>query len=188
MTPWTSAHQAPLSKGILQARILERVAMPSSRGLSQPRDQIQVSCIAGGFFIDWTTRETLRPGRDVNSPNQNTLLGHFEHLLGELRWIFIKQSMWDCIPHYPMSVPRREPRTWPQTIFYTLASIFDRKHLYSVIRYHKVWIFQSELTFLPGKNIAPRLINLVGQDWVSSPVSDIWIRGPWGSMSLPLPW
>ena len=42
--------QAPLSVGILQARILEWVAMPSSRGSSQPRDQAQVSCIAGGFF------------------------------------------------------------------------------------------------------------------------------------------
>ena len=33
--PWTGAHQAPLSMGILQARILERVAMPASRGSSQ---------------------------------------------------------------------------------------------------------------------------------------------------------
>ena len=31
-TSWTIAHQAPLSMGILQARILEWVAMPSSRG------------------------------------------------------------------------------------------------------------------------------------------------------------
>ena len=35
--------------GILQARILERVAFPFSRGSSQPRDQTQVSCIAGGM-------------------------------------------------------------------------------------------------------------------------------------------
>ena len=39
-----------LSMGILQARVLEQVAMPSSRGSSQPRDQTQVSHIAGGFF------------------------------------------------------------------------------------------------------------------------------------------
>ena len=32
MTSWTVAHQAPLSMGILQAKILEWVAMPSSRG------------------------------------------------------------------------------------------------------------------------------------------------------------
>ena len=50
MTPWTIARQAPLSMGILQARILKWVAMPSSRGSSQPRDHTQASCIAGGFF------------------------------------------------------------------------------------------------------------------------------------------
>ena len=36
--------------GILQARILEQVAFPFSRGSSQPRDQTQVSRITGGFF------------------------------------------------------------------------------------------------------------------------------------------
>ena len=36
--------------GILQARILEWVAFPFSRGSSQPRDRTQVSCTAGGFF------------------------------------------------------------------------------------------------------------------------------------------
>ena len=36
--------------GILQARILERVAPPFSRGSSQPRDRTQVSLIAGRFF------------------------------------------------------------------------------------------------------------------------------------------
>ena len=42
--PGSSVH------GILQARILEWPAMPSSRGSSQPRDQTQVSFIAGRFF------------------------------------------------------------------------------------------------------------------------------------------
>ena len=45
--------------GILQARILEWVAFPFSRGSSQPRGQIQVSLIAGRFFISWATREAL---------------------------------------------------------------------------------------------------------------------------------
>ena len=44
-------------QGILQARILEWVAFPFSRGSSQPRDQTQVSRIAGGFFASWATRE-----------------------------------------------------------------------------------------------------------------------------------
>ena len=42
--PGSSVH------GILQARILEWVAMPCSRGSSWPRDRTWVSCIAGGFF------------------------------------------------------------------------------------------------------------------------------------------
>ena len=36
--------------GILQARILEWIAVPFSRGFSQPRDQTQVSHTAGGHF------------------------------------------------------------------------------------------------------------------------------------------
>ena len=42
---------------ILQARILEWVAIPCSRVSSQPKDWIRVSCIAGRFFIIWATRE-----------------------------------------------------------------------------------------------------------------------------------
>ena len=43
--------------GISQARILEWVAVPFSRGSSQSRDQTQVSLIAGRFFTVWATRE-----------------------------------------------------------------------------------------------------------------------------------
>ena len=56
-TPGTAARQPPLSMEILQARKLECVAMPSSRGSSQPRDWTQISYIADGFFTDWATRE-----------------------------------------------------------------------------------------------------------------------------------
>ena len=42
--PGSSVH------GILQARMLEWVAIPFFRGSSRPRDQPQVSCIAGRFF------------------------------------------------------------------------------------------------------------------------------------------
>ena len=41
--------------GILQARILEWVAFPFSRGSSQPRDWNHVSHIAGEFFTSWAT-------------------------------------------------------------------------------------------------------------------------------------
>ena len=49
-------------QGILQAKILEWVAMPSSRGSSWPRDWTHnsyVSCIARRFFTHWTTWEAL---------------------------------------------------------------------------------------------------------------------------------
>ena len=42
--PGSSVH------GILQARILEWVGMPFSRGSSRPRDQTQVFWLAGRFF------------------------------------------------------------------------------------------------------------------------------------------
>ena len=45
--------------GILQARILERVAFPFSRGSSQPKDWTQVSHIAVRFFTCWATRGVL---------------------------------------------------------------------------------------------------------------------------------
>ena len=57
VTPWTVAHQGPLSAGMLQARILEWVAMLSSRASSQPRDQTQASCTAGKFITIWAARE-----------------------------------------------------------------------------------------------------------------------------------
>ena len=36
--------------GVLQARVLEWVAMPSSRGSSPPRERNRVFCITGGFL------------------------------------------------------------------------------------------------------------------------------------------
>ena len=43
--------------GILQARILDWVVFPFYSGSSQPRDQTQVSCMAGGLFTSWAKRE-----------------------------------------------------------------------------------------------------------------------------------
>ena len=46
--------------GILQARILEWVAISFSRGSSWPRDRTRASCIGGGCFNLWATREALK--------------------------------------------------------------------------------------------------------------------------------
>ena len=53
-------------QGILQARILQWVAFPFSRGSSQPRDPTQVPHIAGGFFTSWATREALEGEQMLN--------------------------------------------------------------------------------------------------------------------------
>ena len=58
-TLWTAVCQASLSMGLLQARMLEWVAILSSRGSSQPRNQAHVSRLTGGFFTIWATREAL---------------------------------------------------------------------------------------------------------------------------------
>ena len=65
--PGSSVH------GSLWARILERIAMPSSRGSSQPRDQTLVSCIsalAGGIFTTsatWEAHPYLTPGSALST-------------------------------------------------------------------------------------------------------------------------
>ena len=90
--PGSSVH------GILQTRILEWVAMPSSKGSSQPRDQTQVSAsLAAWFFTTsatWETHESeshsvvsdsLRPHglySPWNSPGQNTGASSFSLLQG----------------------------------------------------------------------------------------------------------
>ena len=67
-TPWTVAHQAPLSMGILEARILEWVAMPTSRGSSQTRDQTQASAL----HVDSLPSEPPRKRWIRTTNSQNT--------------------------------------------------------------------------------------------------------------------
>ena len=84
-TPWTYNLPGFSLHGILQARILEWVAIAFSRRSSQPRDRTRVSCIAGRFFTVWATSEAY----DLIIP----LLGVFP--LPKLK-IF---ESWDiCIP------------------------------------------------------------------------------------------
>ena len=75
--------------GILQARILEWVAISFSRGSSQPRDQTQVSCIAGRCFKLWATKEArlslkrtqiTNVGKDVEKREPSYTLG------GNVNW------------------------------------------------------------------------------------------------------
>ena len=67
--PGSSVH------GILQARILEWVAISFSRRSSQPKDRTRVSSVAGWFFTIWATQEApTQPNKKINV--KLTHLGH----------------------------------------------------------------------------------------------------------------
>ena len=57
MTPWTVAHQAPLSVEFSRQEYWSGLPFPFSRGSSQLKDGTQGSCIVGRFFTVWATRE-----------------------------------------------------------------------------------------------------------------------------------
>ena len=77
--PGSSVH------GILQARILEWVAISFSRWSSWPRDWTQVSCIAGRFFTVWAMRRENARGQKHGKDSllfpepmrHNSVTGHF---------------------------------------------------------------------------------------------------------------
>ena len=51
-TPWTEAHHASLSMGFSRQEYWSRLPISFSKGSSQPRDLIWVSCTAGRFFTN----------------------------------------------------------------------------------------------------------------------------------------
>ena len=58
-TPWTVAHQSPLSIGFFQARIWEPVAISFSKEPSWPGDRTLISCVGWKIFYHWVTSEAL---------------------------------------------------------------------------------------------------------------------------------
>ena len=69
-----------LSSGILQARILEWIAISSSRGSSRPRDRTQVSHVAGRCFNLWATREAhIKCLERANPQRQKVLIDCGDH-------------------------------------------------------------------------------------------------------------
>ena len=100
MTPWTVAHQASLSVGILQARILEWVVIPSSRGLPDPGITLfyvlhwhagSLPVVAPGkplkFWVDAKTSETMK-ATDLLDLKYHHAWHHFCTLLFYARNLF----------------------------------------------------------------------------------------------------
>ena len=94
---------------ILQARILEWVAMPSSRGSSQPRDQTQVSHIAGEFLPSEPPENPKNTGVGTLSVLQRILLTQ-ESNLGLLYYRSIVKSV-SCVQLFvtPWTVAHQVP-------------------------------------------------------------------------------
>ena len=98
---WTVARQAPLSMDILQARILEWVAMPSSRGSSWPRDRTCLLCL-----LHWQVGflPLASPGKHL--PHQSTLSTSYSEIYlgwgvdgasGFLHlWLLLVEPLWGC--------------------------------------------------------------------------------------------
>ena len=70
--------------GILQARTLEQVAFPFSRGFSQPRDWTQVSRIVGRFFTSWATKEAQTTGGSIQFRQPGSCI--IEETWNSCRW------------------------------------------------------------------------------------------------------
>ena len=91
--PGSSVH------GILQARILEWVAISFSRGSSQPRDGSWVSCIAGSFFSIWATKEVSWPGIKLGKfgkGSSKSLSSSGERLCASDKFINQSPGMQEC--------------------------------------------------------------------------------------------
>ena len=101
--------------GILQARILEWVAFLSSRGSSQPTDQTQVSCIAGGFFSCWTCLKHTQ------------VVQHFQHSLCG-RWFVPIQTSFSFI------ISSADSQNWPclRESDWKLENFVFLKHIASI--------------------------------------------------------
>ena len=153
-TPWTVAHQAPLSKGIFQERILEWVAISYSRGSSQPRDLTLTS------YISCIDRWLLYHQCHLDSPNTGLLL-LFSHPV-------ISDSLWpQGLQHTRLPCPSASPGAcsnssllswWCHSTILSFAVPFSSCLLSSssirvfpnesvlCIRWPKYWIFSFSIS------------------------------------------
>ena len=96
-------YSLPLSSvhGILQARILEWIAISFSRGSSQPRNQTWVSCTAGSFFTIWVTGEAGFKV-EVSIPSRRPGASEFSELMVKTLscWTYLRppEILWEFIP------------------------------------------------------------------------------------------
>ena len=143
--PGSSVH------GILQARILEWVAISFSRGSSLPKNQTQVSCIAGRFFTDWAMREA--PSIMVFS-NESVL-----HIRWPKYWSSASASV------LPMNTQDWSPLGWTGWISLLSKGL---SRVFSNTTVQKYQFFNAQLSLQPNSHIHTWLLEK----------SKLWLDGP----------
>ena len=165
--------------GILQARILQWVAYPFSRGSSQPRDQTWVSCIAGRFFTIWATWEA-----PCNVYVYQITILYTMHILqfyvnyASIKLKLRKGKTKETEPHIPLGVDRVQQYNPVVHILSLLINWLVCKHWMACGVESAVFICQASL-------IAPLVKNPpeMWETWVWS-----WVgRIPWRRERLPTP-
>ena len=123
--------------GILQARILEWIAIPFSRGSSWSRDWPWVSCIAGRFFTVWTTREApVRQHWILRAQPSADSLSHYVGLSKQTwelwntqsTYVFSGFSAFRVPLQTRISVKELARRSLPARLLYGNKSLFSEKH------------------------------------------------------------
>ena len=129
--------------GILQARILEWVAFPFSRGSSQPRNWSRVSCITGGFFTNWVFREAHTYCKVAHfymlssSANRLTWVTWWpaqDHLSSRKSWRLSVPSLFPTLSLHP------HPASLHVTVFLSLFLVND----------HIKWLILTSVFSLPS--------------------------------------
>ena len=137
--------------GILQARILEWVAIPFPRGSSWPRDQTHVSCIGRWSLYHWATREALPPAI-ILRPTEFWRLHWVFSLLLDSSWSRCKLSKLDLaillvlpflpsLDNFPSTEEDQEPKI-RDSFLLRLTALFKV--------FSASWAFQAE-----GENLSP---------------------------------
>ena len=93
--------------GILQARTLEWVALPSSRGSSQPRDRTRIFCIAGSLYHLSHQGSPEGPGEPVPGPAGPAQFIELRHN--------VQKGLGPGGPPFPGQGPPQRPRFYPVT-------------------------------------------------------------------------
>ena len=129
--PMDCSPPGSLVHGILQARILEWVAMPSSRGSSWPRDQTHVSCgscLAGRFVT------TEPPGKPLKQYKYMKVFVHWNIIFDveiEFEWRFgctrlSFMSIFTCVPSFLNLIIVSNRISWSQPEIFLKVKILPR--------------------------------------------------------------